>query len=100
MDQRRVEGSPGSPAADDPFMPPLPTTWDDSTFDLWSDIARLRHLQRRVAERITAEADAVRAAVERHPTCSGELDRLRLSVGQLVEVTARLLAIAREPRST
>ena len=57
----------------------------------WPSVEHQRFEQRRLAERITAEVLRLRQAIDRHPRCRVELDRVASILHELSSVSAALV---------
>ena len=57
----------------------------------WPSVEHQRFEQRRLAERITAEVLRLRQAIDRHPRCRVELDRVASILHELSSVSASLV---------
>ncbi len=59
----------------------------------WPNMAHQRFEQRRLAERIIAEVLRLRQAIDRHPRCRVELDRVASVLHELTSLSAELVPV-------
>jgi len=64
----------------------------------WPNMAHQRFEQRRLAERIIAEVLRLRQAIDRHPRCRVELDRVASVLHELTSLSAELVPVTDPPR--
>ncbi len=78
----------------DPSLLPTPLEHRECTAEVpWPNLAHQRFEQRRLAERITAEVIRLRQAIDRHPRCRVELDRVASVLHELSSLSAELVPV-------